>query len=165
MRGTYKPSVHGPLPAGVIPLPRQSPLTPRGALATPAQPPPVPDTCLTADDCPPVLTEQGKTLWRILVTQRPTEKILGPFVAMYIEAWLAWQRATEQIQQRGDFGKINDKPTANPFLRLRREHEATCIKLAQMLGWQAPGQLMQLGLPAEPPQSRLELFLSARRRA
>jgi phage terminase small subunit len=125
---------------------------------------PAPDAApatLTAADCPDVLTDEGRALWGILVSQRPTDKMLGGFVAMYVEATLAWQRATVEVQKRPDFGMIGKKPVANPHLKLRREAEATMFRVAQLLGWQAPVQYGGL-VPMEAPKSRLELFLQAR---
>lgn len=168
-RGTYRASVHGSLPAGVVPVPRSRPVLvptmPRGvALVTPVAPAPAPATALTPDDCPDVLTDAGRALWRLLVTQRPTEKVLAPFVSMYVEAMLAWQRATLEVHSKGDYGKLGTKPMKNPYLSLRREAESTLFRVAQLLGWQASVPSAPL-TPVEMPKSRLELFLSARSRA
>jgi hypothetical protein len=78
---------------------------------------------------------------------------------------LAWQRATREVIARGDYGRVGAKLTPNPYLRLRREAEATLFRVAQLLGWQAP--LVQASPTPEvsPPRSRLELFLSSRSRA
>lgn len=105
-----------------------------------------------------MLTEEGRALWTLLVTQRPTDKLFGAFVAIYVEALLAWKRATVEITAKGDFGKVGQKPAPNPFLKLRRDAEATMFRVAEFIGWQA-----QPLLPAaEAPKSRLELFLAAR---
>ena len=167
-RGTYKASVHGPLPPGVTPAPRRPvlvPTMPHGlALVPPSAPAPAPASALTEADCPDVLNDEGKALWRLLVAQRPTEKVLAPFVSMYIEAMLAWQRATKEVHAKGDYGKLGTKPVPNPYLRLRREAEATLFRVAQLLGWQAP--LITLpSAPVEAPKSRLDLFLAQRSRA
>jgi hypothetical protein len=168
-RGSYKPSVHGPLPPGVTPLPRRpvglstSPEA-RGPVLVPPVETPTPRTALTEADCPDVLNDEGRALWRILVAQRPTEKVLAPFVSMYVEAMLAWQRATKEVHAKGDYGKLGAKPMQNPYLRLRREAEATLFRVAQLLGWQAPVPIVNV-TPVEAPKSRLELFLSARSRA
>lgn len=137
---------------------------PRGLQLAPALPAPPPLTALTEADCPDVLNEEGRALWRLLVVQRPTEKVLAPHVAMYIEAYLAWQRATREVHAKGDYGKLGTKPVPNPYLRLRREAEATITRITQILGWQAPVPV-PAAAPVEAPKSRLELFLSARSRA
>jgi hypothetical protein len=103
---------------------------------------------------------EGQALWAILVTQRPADRLLGAFVAIYVEAMLAWQRATGEVQKRPDFGRIAGKPAPNPHLKLRREAEATMFRVAQLLGWGAVTQ--QAAAPFEVPKSRLELFLSSR---
>lgn len=168
-RGTYRPSVHGPLPPGVTALPRRPVLAtshlpePRGPVLTSSLPAPLPTSALTEADCPDVLNDEGKALWRILVAQRPTEKVLAPFVSMYIEAMLAWQRATKEVHAKGDYGKLGTKPMQNPYLKLRREAEFTLFRVAQLLGWQAPVPTITM-TPTEVPKSRLELFLSARSR-
>lgn len=168
-RGTYKASIHGPLPPGVTPAPRRPVLLrstpePRGLLLTPPLPAPAPVSALTEADCPDVLNEEGRALWRLLVVQRPTEKVLAPHVAMYIEAYLAWQRATREVHAKGDYGKIGTKAVPNPYLRLRREAEATITRITQILGWQAPVPTLPAA-PLDAPKSRLELFLNARSRA
>lgn len=164
-RGTYKRSVHGPLPPGVIPAPRRPVLVPRTpplpAIVTSTGPP---ASALEPADCPEVLSAEGKTLWNLLIAQRPTEKVLGPFVAMYVEAMLAWRRATREITSKGDYGTLGKKLIANPYLRSRREAELTMFKVAQLLGWQGPVPAATPPAPAETPRTRLELFLEARRR-
>jgi hypothetical protein len=171
-RGTYKPSVHGPLPPGVIPVRNRpvlarsggkAPAKPAAASAkAPSAPAAVTPETLTAADCPEGLTAEGRALWGALVTQRPTDKLFAGFVAIYVEAVLQWQRATLQVQSGGDYGKLAGKPGANPYLKIRREAQATMFQAASFLGWQAPVQNGALTPIAEPPKSRLELFLQAR---
>lgn len=169
-RGSYRPAVHGPLPPGVVPLPRRPilvppPTMPHAIALVPApNPVPPPLTALTPEECPDVLTEEGKVMWRMLVTQRPTEKVMAPFVSIYVEAMLAWKRATLEVQARGDYGKLGTKPVPNPYLRLRREAESTLFRVAQLLGWQAPIPIA-IPTPADAPKSRLDLFLAQRSRA
>jgi phage terminase small subunit len=167
-RGSYVPCLHGPLPPGVIPARRRPVLARSEGKAAPAvaekatpEPPDGPAEHLTAADCPAVLTPEGRALWGVLVAQRPTDRLLGSFVAMYVEAVMAWQRATLKVQTVGDYGKVGAKAVPNPYLKLRREAEATMFRVATLLGWQAPVQNGAL-TPMEPPKSRLEMFLAAR---
>lgn len=165
-RGTYKRSVHGPLPPGVVPVPRRRVVmsaVPKGpalpALAAPAPP----STALTAADCPDVLDAEGQALWKSLVAQRPTEKLLAPLVTIYVEAYLNWLMCTREIQKRGYYGTVGSKVVANPYLKHRREVENTMIRLSQQLGWDgpvapAPSQVA----PVESPRTRLDLFLASR---
>jgi hypothetical protein len=156
-RGTYRPGVHGPLPPGVIPVsPAKRPrIVSRGTAPTmPTVTPRLPAVALTAEDCPAVLTEDGRALWGILVAQRPTEPLHGPFVTAYVEALLAWQRATVEVQKQGDVGEDG----ANPYLKLRRDAERTMLDMAKFLGWQTPVMTDVV----EPPKSRLDLFLAKR---
>lgn len=167
-RGTYRRSVHGPLPPGVVPVPRRPVGAPRAAgspapLAAVVTKPDAVSAALVEADCPDVLSGDGQALWKLLIRQRPTEKVLGPFVAMYVEAMLAWKEATREIQAKGYYGKLGNKVMANPYLRARREAEATMFRVAQLLGWQAPAAPTN-GTHAEPPKSRLELFLASRGR-
>jgi hypothetical protein len=170
-RGTYRPSVHGPLPPGVIPLPRRPVLSSVAALP-PATPSPfirpgsgIPqEQALGPEDCPDFLTAEGKQEWRTLVRVQPTDRKYAHFVCIYIEAMLAWKRATLEVQAKGDYGKLGTKAVPNPFLRLRREAEATMLTIARSIGWlDAPAPAVQA--PAEPQKSRLELFLAQRSRA
>lgn len=169
-RGTYRASVHGPLPPGVVPARSRPVLVARGkrvpavsSVTVPAPPVAAQSAgVLTDADCPDVLTPEGRALWGVLVTQRPTDKMLGAFVAMYVEATLAWKRATAEVQKRPDFGMIGKKPVPNPHLKLRREAEATMFRVAQLLGWQAPVTAAGALVGVEPQRSRLDLFLSSR---
>lgn len=163
-RGTYRPGVHGPLPPGVVPVSKKlgrPVLVARGKpLACESA------TLLTVADCPAVLTAEGRALWGILVVRRPTERILGLFVAAYVEAALAWERATEKIKA-GDYGtpKGELRPVVNPYLKLRREAEVSLYRAATFLGWQAATVPAESTQQPEAPASKLGLFLASRGRA
>jgi len=116
---------------------------------------------LTAADCPAVLDADGRALWGAVTGSRPTDRMLGPFVAMFVEASLAWRRATAEVQKRQDLVKVGNKPVPNPYLKMRREAEATMFRVAGLLGWQ-PSPVYAADVGREVPKSRLELFLSAR---
>ena len=166
LRGSYRPGVHGPLPPGIIPLPRQPVLGLRSARATLTLPEPPPvrippaASSLTPDECPDVLNDEGKALWRQFVAQRPTPKMLAPVMLMYIEAYLSWQRATKEVHTKGDYGKLGTKPIPNPFLKLRRDAESTMLICLRTLGWQTTEPVAPV--PVQAPKSRLDLFLAAR---
>ena len=170
-RGSYRPAVHGPLPPGVIPLPRRPVLSSSSARVLPPAPSPalirpvIPqERLLGPEDCPTTLTEEGKAMWRELVTEQQTERKYAHFVSVYVEAKLAWDRATLEVHARGDYGKLGTKPVPNPYLRLRREAEGTMLNIARSIGWLEPaGPAVQVQV--EPPKSRLELFLAQRSRA
>ena len=160
-RGTYVPCRHGPLPPGVVPARPRPVLVARGSrpVVMPVVAPVEAVSTLAASDCPDVLTPEGRAIWIGLVTQRPTDRLLVGFVTLYVEALLAWQRATAEIRRLGDYGKTNGRAGANPYLRLRTHAAADMFKAANFLGWQ--------GQPAAPvaveaPRSRLDLFLQAR---
>ena len=130
------------------------------AFVVPTVAPAGPDV-LTAADCPAVLDDNGRALWGAVVASKPTGKMHGPFVAMFVEASLAWQRATVEVGRRKDLVKVGNKPVPNPYLKMRREAEATMFRVAAMLGWQAQPTYGG-AMTAEVPKSRLELFLQAR---
>jgi len=165
-RGSYKRSIHGPLPPGVVPVPRRPVATPvvmpRGVILPALAPPATQDTALTAADCPDVLTEEGKALWKSLVAQRLTEKILAPLVTVYVEAYLNWLMCTREIQKRGYYGTVGSKVVANPYLKHRREVEATMRTIVPQLGWDRPVPVAAPPASAANPKSRLDLFLAAR---
>jgi hypothetical protein len=165
--GKYRPAQHGPLPPGVVPVsPKMARpvLVARGKSVAVA---PESVALLTAEDCPAVLTKEGRALWGVLVRRRPTERILGLFVAAYVEAALAWERATEKIKA-GDYGtpKGELRPVVNPYLKLRREAETSMYRAAMFLNWQvAPVAAADGAQQPETPASKLGLFLASRKRA
>ena len=164
-RGSYKRTVHGPLPPGVVPAPRRphlAPALPRAVVLPALAPPATHDTALTAADCPDVLTPEGQVLWKSLVAQRLTEKILAPLVTVYVEAYLNWLMCTREIQKRGYYGTVGSKVVANPYLKHRREVEATMRTIVPQLGWDRPVPVAAPPASAANPKSRLDLFLAAR---
>jgi hypothetical protein len=165
-RGTYRATVHGPLPPGVVPAPARPVLARSGgkpagggkAATTLLDAPVAPPQTLTSEDCPSVLTPEGRALWGVLVAQRPTDRLLGAFVAMFVEAVLAWQRATAALVTGGDVD--GQRPAVH--WRLRREAEASLKMAAQMLGWEVPISSVAPAKPAEAQKSRLEMFMAAK---
>lgn len=165
-RGTYRPAQHGPLPPGVVPVSKRLDRPVLVARGKPAAVASEPVALLTMADCPPVLTEEGRALWGVLVTRRPTERILGLFVAAYVEAALAWERATEKIKA-GDYGtpKGELRPVVNPYLKLRRDAETSMYRAAMFLNWQTVPASADGAQQPETPASKLGLFLASRGRA
>jgi phage terminase small subunit len=160
LKGTYRADRHGLLPVDVQPV-RALATVPRA----PAQPPSVaqPLAFLTIDDCPAVLTDEGRAFWLTVITTRPVEKIFGQLVAVYVTAWCDWQKATRALQQTGDLIRVGNKPVVNPHHALRREAAQRMLEAAKFLNWQPTvAKADQTAATATP--GKLAQFLAAKRR-
>jgi terminase small subunit-like protein len=160
LKGTFRRDRHGELPTGVQPV-RPFASVPRSTPASPSEPQPL--KFLTIDDCPAVLTDEGRAFWLTVITTRPVEKIFGQLVATYVQAWVDWQRATRAIQQTGDLIRVGNRPVVNPHHALRREAAQRMLDAAKFLNWQPTvAKADQTATTATP--GKLAQFLDAKRR-
>jgi phage terminase small subunit len=161
LRGTFRASRHGPLPAGST---RIRPVLAAVPKATPA-PAALGSSLkfLDADDAPDELTAEGRAFWLTLITARPVEKIFGQLVACYVEAWQSWRRATLEIQKIGDLMRQGTRAVPNPYLALRSNAERTMTECARYLNW-TPAVAKADQQPDAAPLTALELFAAERRR-
>lgn len=163
-RGTYKRTVHGPLPPGVVPVPRRSPIfvSPQ-ANALPAVQVRPEEKNLTEADCPDILkTIGGEEIWNLLVRQRPVAVALRDVLTVYVQALLNWQTAVREIHSKGHYGSLGQKLVRNPYLDERKQAQDTMMQCSRLMGWQASSTPSST-VSTEPTSSRLELFLSSRR--
>ena len=162
-RGTYRADRHGPLPDGVTPVVLRPAFSavPRGTL-TPAVDLAQPITTLVEEDCPAVLTPEGRVFWLRLIVDRPTERVFAQVLATYVQGWETWQRAVRQIQTIGDLVKQGNRPVPNPLHTIRKDAEKTMLDSARFLGWQSGAAAADRGAAPAAPVTRLQAFLDSR---